>query len=82
MSMITGFGLLGFEIHLDRGRYSILWDHDSAQPRMMCPGNDGCEITQPVANVAFHVPPGPLAKRRLAMRRAAVAFFAPLLEST
>lgn len=73
--MFSGFDIVGFELGVRR----IWWDADDAVPWMSVPSSDGGEISQRVANPAFAVTPGAITARRPAMKRAALAFFAPLL---
>lgn len=70
------FGLFGFELN----HRIIYWEPDSERPTMVIPADCGRHQMCEVASRAFDVPPGPIAKRRVAMRKAALAFFAPLME--
>ena len=76
--MFSAFDIIGFEYD---GR-QIWWETDSAQPTYSIRADCGRWLSRHVENPAFHVPPGPVAKRRTAMRRAALAFFDPLIKES
>lgn len=76
LKMITGPEHHGYELD---GR-QIFWEANEAQPWLVVPCEDGTELLIRVANPAFNINPAPSSRRNPLMKRAALAFFAPLME--